>query len=146
MREVRKPLVSIIESDPELCDTYALVFTDHEYETRFLLCKDLFSANPTDETILFLLSNTPQVVLFDLCPPFEKYWNWFQALEVMHPTDWKIIPVTTSPQMVSSISNLTPEDMLIKPFDLDVLLEKVASQHPLRRNAVVPAYSLPHTT
>ena len=68
----------------------------------------------------------PAVAIVDIGPPYDDNWAFAQAL-VKHPAASNVpfLWTTTNARALKELTGARVEEMLLKPYDLEHLLEKV---------------------
>ena len=68
----------------------------------------------------------PAVAVVDIGPPYDDNWAFAQAI-VKHPAASSVpfIWTTTNGKVLTELTGVRVEELLLKPYDLDHLLEKV---------------------
>jgi len=95
----------------------------HEFRTRQ---RDLFA---------FLEHAQPDVILYDLSPPYELNWAYLQDAR-LHPTFARcgLVVTTTNQRAVEKLVSLPVVEIFAKPYDVDLLATAV-------RKALAPAHT-----
>ena len=87
------------------------------------------------DLFMFLEGVTPDVILYDLGPPYETNWRYLQ-LARLHPSFARcgLVITTTNRRAVERLVSLPIVEIFAKPYDLDHLVAAV-------RNAIAPPFA-----
>lgn len=109
--------VLVIEHDPATAEFLQLALTDEGYEVT--------SIDQCRNALRDCQKSHPALIVLDICPCDVDYETFFS--ECVHTTciDTPLIILTTSLHPEDIQSNLHPQELLSKPFDLDVFLEQI---------------------
>lgn len=111
--------ILIIEDDSDFQDIYQLYLQGESYE--------VLRAGNGREGIEVLGKETPDLIILDLIMPVmdgEEFYAWLRAQE-----KWRHLPVMIAsvnekiPSRIEKLGGIT--DALKKPFDVDVLMQKI---------------------
>jgi CheY-like chemotaxis protein len=118
------PLVVVLDSDPDTTEMlqmalqaagFAVVTGNlHEFRTG------------EDDLLAFLERTEPDVILYDLSPPYEKNWTYLETMR-QHPAFARpgLVITTTNKRAVEKLVSLPVVEIFGKPYDLDVLTSAV---------------------
>jgi CheY-like chemotaxis protein len=108
----------VVEDDPQLAEAEAVVLSSEGY--RVLIACDGRAA--LDE----LEHERPSLILLDMRMPGMNGWEFAEALRATHRGDIPIVVVTAAYDPGRRAQDVGAVDFLVKPFELDELLGKVA--------------------
>jgi len=100
------------------------VLSNHGYEVKTVHVRAIRVGNG-DFAQLFR-EFKPEVAIVDIGPPYPENWAFAQTL-VKH-ADTSAVPflwTTTNARALSEFSGVRVDELILKPFDLEHLLEKV---------------------
>ena len=117
--------VAIINSSEEIIETLQLLLDEAGYHTVGAHVLD-FKKGKRD-FVAFCQEQNPQVILFDIAPPYEENWKFLQLLRDTKEVEGRTLIMTTTnkvrlEQLVGPIDAL---EIVGKPFDLDEIVRSV---------------------
>lgn len=124
-------VVAILDSDP---DTTEMLRMALEAEGFVVAIGNLHDLRGHEQDLLaFLERIRPDVILYDLSPPYEENWAFLQRVREL-PTFARsaLVITTTNERAVRRFVSLPVVEILGKPYDLDVLIQAM-------RQAISPA-------
>ncbi len=109
-------LVLIVEDDPAIAEFVESALSDEGYRVV---------ATPSGEQGLQQVAEEqPAVILLDMLLPGMNGAAFLQQLRREHPTGIPVVLMTAAREEPAGLG-LQPDGVLLKPFDLDTLLEEV---------------------
>ena len=117
--------VAIINSSEEIIETLQLLLDEAGYHTVGAHVLD-FKKGKRD-FVAFCQEQNPQVILFDIAPPYEENWKFLQLLRDTKEVEGRTLIMTTT-NKVRLEQLVGPTDALEivgKPFDLDEIVRSV---------------------
>jgi len=129
MREPAPPadkVVAILNTSPDLIDMLRAVFEIAGFVVVSLLTYQIREGDVDIET--FLRQHKPDVVVYDIAPPYEPNWRLFQHVcRIPAMAKCQLILTSTNAARVAEL--VGPErrvyEIVGKPFDLDVIVSAV---------------------
>jgi DNA-binding response OmpR family regulator len=121
------PIVAILDTSEDIVDMLRAVLEGEgwivvaDYVIHYRRCeKDL---------VEFLNEHNPRAILFDIGPPYEANWNYFQAVRALRETkDCAIVVTTTNKARLEEIVGPTNAlEFVGKPYDISDLIDRVKS-------------------
>ena len=119
------PVVAIINMNVEIVDMLRMALSDAGFRT---VGKTIPELEHGDQSLLaFLDEHNPQVVIYDVSPPYPRNWERFQvAREIEVFKGRPVMLTTTDPRKLEQLVGPTDAfQVFSKPFDLDELLDAV---------------------
>jgi FixJ family two-component response regulator len=96
--------------------------------------------------IEFLKTHTPAGLIWDIAPPYDRNWNFFQLVRALGPLDrCAIVLTTTHKQHLDSLAGQETGAIEIvgKPYDLQMIVDAVARGIERRRSGGQRAFGQP---
>ena len=118
------PLLGIVNTSEEICDMLAVFFQIEGYATvrAFTL---QFKRTELDFGA-WLAEYRPAVVIWDIAPPYEENWRFFQQIRSAHGGECRFVLTTTNKRVLDQLVGETNTLELVgKPYDLAILLATV---------------------
>ena len=124
-------VVAILDSDP---DTTEMLQVALESEGFVVATGNLHEFRAHEQDLLVFLERVrPDVILYDLSPPYEENWAFLQRARELPTFARSALVITTSNERaVRGFVSLPVVEILGKPYDLDVLMRAM-------RQAISPA-------
>jgi len=120
-----KTTVAIINSSDDIIETLQLVLEDEGFQTVGANFVD-FKKGKRD-FVAFCQEHDPQVILFDVAPPYEENWTFLQLLQNAKEVAGRHFVITTTNKEV--LEKLVGEtgaiEIVGKPFDMEEILTAV---------------------
>ena len=123
------PLIAIVNHTDDVRDVLRQIF---ELE-GFAAVSGNFQDQPDgQDAITFLLRRDPQVVIYDIAPPYVEIWQRLRRLQAHYSASQRAFVVTTSNTRVltEQVSESNVCDVIGTPFDLDDMLAAVRACLP----------------
>ena len=113
------PLIACIEASEPVAVLLHTLLAEEGY--RVVICTPPPLASPRAITD-FLREVRPQVVLYDIAPPYTAQWQGFRRVQAALPA-CPFVLMTTNKRFVDALADPTAAiETLAKPFDVDDLL------------------------
>ena len=120
-----KTTVAIINSSDDIVETLQLMLDDEGFQTVGARVVD-FKKGKRD-FVAFCQEHDPQVILFDVAPPYEENWTFLQLLQNAKEVEGRHFVITTTNKGV--LEKLVGEtgaiEIVGKPFDMEEILTAV---------------------
>jgi len=119
-------VVAIFNTSPDLVDMLRAVFELAGFVVVSLLTYQIRQGEVDIET--FLRQHKPDVIVYDIAPPYEPNWRLFQHIcRIPSMAECQLILTSTNAARVSELvgTNRQIYEIVGKPFDLDVILTAV---------------------
>lgn len=120
-----KPIIAVINSSEDVTDAISLFLSEEGLPSVQGHVAD-FKKGREDITE-FLEKNKPEVVIFDIAPPYEENWNFFKLVESSEEAKGiTFILTTTNREQLAKIAGETNAIEIVgKPFDLEQVVRLV---------------------
>ena len=118
------PLVVVLDSDPDTTEMLQMALDAAGFA---VVTGNLHEFRTGEEDLLAFLERTdPDVILYDLSPPYEKNWAYLETMR-QHPAFARpaLVITTTNQRAVQKLVSLPVVEIFAKPYDLDVLTSAV---------------------
>jgi CheY-like chemotaxis protein len=122
----RPPVVAVFNTSPDTVEMLRLVLEQAGYVVMGLYTYDARDGK-IDLEALFR-QHEPDVVIYDIAPPYEKNWREFQHMcSLPALAKRKFVLTTTNLQRVQEATDNPPEifEIVGKPYDLGLIVEQV---------------------
>jgi CheY-like chemotaxis protein len=129
-------VVAILDSDPDTIEMLQMALEAEGFVVAAGNLHDLRAHEP--DLLAFLERTRPDVILYDLSPPYEANWAFLQRARELPTFARSALVITTSNERaVRRFVSLPVVEILGKPYDLEVLTRAV-------REAISPASAGDH--
>ena len=124
-------VVAILDSDPDTMEMLQMALESEGFVVAIGNLHD-FRAHEQD-LLAFLERIRPDVILYDLSPPYEENWAFLQRVRELPTFARSALVITTSNERaVRRFVSLPVVEIFGKPYDLDALIRAM-------RQAISPA-------
>lgn len=111
--------VIVVDDDPAILDLVEMVLDEEGYTVR--------TASNGLEALDLLQSQQPSLVLLDLMMPVMDGWTFCRTVKDNAETsNLPIVVMSADLHLGQKADDIRADDFLLKPFDIDNLLEMVA--------------------
>jgi len=132
---VKKSVVAVFNTNQDLVDTLVEIMEEegfvavHGHVTDFERGKE--------DLLGFLKKHDPDVILFDIPPPYADHWNFLKLVMSSHEMDGRGLVVTTTNKkhLDEAAGKNDAIEVVGKPYDLNRILQAVkhAAAHRKKR-------------
>jgi DNA-binding NtrC family response regulator len=122
----RPKVVAVVNTSPDTVDLLRFVFEHAGYTVVSAFTWEIRDAAVDPEA--FMRQHSPDVVVYDIAPPYEENWRLFQHFRAMPVNEGrKFVITTTHAKHVRAIAGEGPvlHEILGKPYDLDLVVKAV---------------------
>ncbi len=130
--EASKPMIAVINANEDIVEMIQLMLMGEGYATIGAHVVD-FKKGRMDFAA-FCQQHHPQVIVFDIAPPYEENWKFFQQLK-QSPVAAGIaflLTTTNKEALERLVGTINAIEILGKPFDLEEItraVKKLLSYH-----------------
>ena len=122
----RPKVVAIVNTSPDTVDLLRFVFERAGYVVVGAFTWELRDARVDIES--FMRQNHPDVIVYDIAPPYEENWRLFQHFRSMPANHGRqFVITTTNIKQVKAVAGEGPVlyEIIGKPYDLDLIVKAV---------------------
>ena len=118
-------LVAVINSNEEIVDTIRLMLDDDGIRSVAGHVADFKRGR--QDFIAFLTEHDPAVIIYDIAPPYEENWRFFQLIKGSQESQGREFVLTTTNKAVLErlVGQTDAIEIIGKPFDLDEITTAV---------------------
>src|SRR5687768_5688540 len=122
----RPPVVAIFITSPDTVEMLRIVL-----EQSGFVVMGLYTYEARDGRIdveMLFRQHDPDVVIYDIAPPYEKNWREFQHMCTMPALKGrKFVLTTTNERRVKEVADNAPDmiEIVGKPYDLGLIVDQV---------------------
>jgi DNA-binding response OmpR family regulator len=130
-----KPIVAIFNTNDDLVEALSDIMEEAGYLTVKAHVTDFQKGR--DDLLEFLRKHDPQVVVFDVPPPYADHWNFLNLVRSSHAMDGRGLVVTTTSKqhLQEAAGDVDAVEVVGKPFDLQQILDAVKAELERRQEA-----------
>ena len=122
----RPPVVAIFNTSPDTVEMLRIVL-----EQAGFVVMGLYTYEARDGKIdveMLFRQHDPDVVIYDIAPPYDKNWREFQHMCTMPALKGrKFVLTTTNERRVKEVAEDAPDmfEIVGKPYDLGLIVDQV---------------------
>jgi CheY-like chemotaxis protein len=123
---VRPPVVAVFNTSPDTVEMLRIVLQREGYVVIGAYTYDLRDGKVDAEALVH--QHQPEVIIYDVAPPYEKNWREFQHMRTMPALRAiKFMITTTNVKHVRDVAGEGPElfEIVGKPYDLNLIVQQV---------------------
>ena len=121
----RQARVAVLNSSPTLIALLQQVLEDEGFATVTARVPEI--QRGSEDFLALMTEHDPEVVIYDVCPPYEENWNFLKLLmdtEVV--ASRRFLITSTNGALVSALAGTAmPIPVVAKPFDLEEVIVRV---------------------
>ena len=120
-----EPMIAVINSNEDIVEMIQLMLEETGYLSVGAHVIDF--KKERNDFLHFCQEHNPQVILFDIAPPYEENWKFFQLLKNTKVAEGRhFLLTTTNKQALERLVGETEAiEILGKPFDMDEIIAAV---------------------
>jgi DNA-binding response OmpR family regulator len=120
-----EPMVAVINSNEDIVEMIQLMLLDAGYASIGAHVTDFKKGK--NDFVVFCQQHNPQVILFDVAPPYEENWKFFQLLKNTRAAEGKqfLLTTTNKEALERLVGGTKAIEILGKPFDLEEIIAAV---------------------
>jgi len=131
--DTRVPVVGILNSNDDVVELLRLAL---EQAGLVVVSAHVDAVKRGDVSLAdFLKQHGPDVVIYDLVPPYDRSWRFLQHLRETIASGQRFVITSTNPKRAAELAAASEKDIFEivgKPYDIDRIVDEV------RRVAAVP--------
>ena len=116
--------VAVVNSNEDIIDGIRLILSEEGFNT--VSGHVVSFKRGKDDIVAFLKKNNPDVVMYDMAPPYEENWTYLQTIKNLKESKGRRFVVTTTNK--NALKNLTGAkamELLGKPYDIKEVIKKI---------------------
>jgi DNA-binding NtrC family response regulator len=112
-------LVAVVNSNEEIVDLIRLLLDDAGIPS--IAGHVLDFRRGRQDWVAFLQSYNPRVIIYDIAPPYDENWKFFQVIKDSKEAEGRqfILTTTNKAALEKLVGEIGAIEILGKPFDLD---------------------------
>lgn len=120
-----RPVVAVLNTSKEIIEILSEVLEDEGMQTVTAYIVDFKRGNADLQA--FLAEHHPQAIVYDIVPPYEDNWKFFQTIRgIQELKDCKFVLTTTNKDALETLVGPTGSFELVgKPYDLNQVVSAV---------------------
>ncbi len=124
MPEAAPPVVAIFDPHPAMCDVLSLILEAEGW--RPVTANLAAFHHDVDAICAFLTQHQPQVVIFDIAPPYAENWQVFTRVRTRSALSAAFILTTTNKRHLEAlVGRISSIEIISKPFALERIVQAV---------------------
>ena len=125
-------VVAVINTSPDTVELLTAVLEGAGFVTVSAYTHDIRHGHMDLEA--FIRQHHPQVVVYDIAPPYEPNWRFFEHLRATILNGYAFVITSTNAARVEALAGQTTPiyEIVGKPFDLDAIVAAVRNSVPAR--------------
>lgn len=125
MSQPRAPVVAIIDSNDDIINALRELFESEGFLVATAHVRQIRSGRVDFGT--FLSRYDPDVIVYDIAPPYEENWTFFKLLRTTDAGKERRYVVTTTNKAALErlVGDTGAAELIGKPFDLEQIVDQV---------------------
>lgn len=131
---MKRPCVAIFDASADCVDMLSVLMRDAGYRAVDAHVADV--KRGIADFVGFMVEHDPQVIIWDISPPYQENWNFFQLLRSSDTIKGRGLVLTTTNKL--QLDKLAGQDtgaieIVGKPYDLGLILKAALDCTPSQK-------------
>jgi len=121
----RVPVVAVLNSNDDVVELLRMAL---EQAGLVVISAHVDAVKRGDASLTeFMHEHKPDVVIYDVVPPYDSSWRFFEHLRETSLTDQSVVITSTNPRRAAELAGISQDifEIVGKPYDIDLIVDAV---------------------